>query len=172
MAAILSRPQCVKGVYTIQIVISWMMPPGVTHMVIVGVLCVVFVLIIMFFWCLFFMFFLIVWHDLSIRCPNLRDIYEKDKIFKTVTSASGFFSSSSPADISMRHHSMREPSEVNPLRVGDAHIRQWTGSSLNQTLAWRQTDTKPLPAHIMIYCHLDRRFKLERNFKHNAFSFK
>ena len=41
---------------------------------------------------------------------------------------------------------------VNPLRLADAYMCEWTKSLLVQVMAWHQTCAKPLPEPMMTYC--------------------
>ena len=44
---------------------------------------------------------------------------------------------------------------VNSLRPSDVYMRQWTGSTFVQVMAWHRTGDKPLPGPMLVYCQLD-----------------
>ena len=55
------------------------------------------------------------------------------------------------------------PHCVNPLRLSEAYMCQWTRPSLVQIMACRVFGAKPLSEPIVYYCQLDLRKRLQSN---------
>ena len=60
---------------------------------------------------------------------------------------------------------------INPLRLGDAYMCQWTGSSLDQIMACCLIGTKPLSEPKLAYCQSDPKEHISMKFWFKVKSF-
>ena len=60
---------------------------------------------------------------------------------------------------------------INSSSLSAAYVRQWTGPSLVQEMAWRLFGAKPLPEPMLVYCPLDSWEKVSMTFESVFYTF-